>query len=47
MSHRTPDFAIVRSCISTATKWGITNLDTTKQLFTTSAWLPPATAPAE
>jgi len=39
------DFAIVRSYVSTATKWGITSLDAFEQLFTTGAWLPPAAAP--
>ncbi|MGH3984276.1 MAG: IS66 family transposase [Pseudonocardiaceae bacterium] len=41
------DFAVVRSYLSTATKWGLTTLDVLEQLFTTGAWLPPAAAPAE
>jgi transposase len=41
------DFAIVRSYLSTATKWGMTSLDVLEQLFTTGAWLPPAAAPTE
>jgi len=39
------DFAVVRSYVSTAAKWGINSLDAFEQLFTTGAWLPPATAP--
>lgn len=39
------DFAVVRSYLSTTTKWGITSLDALEQLFTTGAWLPPATVP--
>lgn len=39
------DFAIVRSYLSTAAKWGITALDALTRLFTTGPWLPPATAP--
>lgn len=39
------DFAIVRSYLSTASKWGITSLHALDQLFTTGAWLPPAAAP--
>jgi transposase len=39
------DFAVVRSYLSTATKWGINSLDALERLFTTGAWLPPATAP--
>ena len=41
------DFAVVRSYLSTAGKWGITSLDALDQLFTTGAWLPPAATPAE
>jgi transposase len=41
------DFAVVRSYVSTAAKWGINSLDAFEQLFTTGAWLPPATAPAD
>jgi transposase len=40
------DFAVVRSYLSTAGKWGITSLDALDQLFTTGAWLPPAAAPS-
>ncbi len=39
------DFAVVRSYLSTATKWGIDSLDVLDQLFTTGAWLPPAATP--
>jgi len=38
-------FAVVQSCLSTATKWGIPKLGAPRQLFTTGPWLPPATAP--
>jgi transposase len=41
------DFAVVRSYLDTATKWGLDQLDALRQLFTTGAWLPPALAPAE
>ncbi len=39
------DFAIVQSCLSTASKWGIDALDALTRLFTGQPWLPPATAP--
>jgi len=39
------DFAVVQSYLSTATKWGLDTLDALTQLFTTDAWLPPATQP--
>ena len=39
------DFAVVRSYLSTATKWGIDSLEALDQLFTTGAWLPPAATP--
>jgi transposase len=39
------DFAIVRSYLSTAGKWGIDSLNAFDRLFTTGAWLPPAAAP--
>lgn len=39
------DFAVVRSYLSTATKWGLDSLDVLEQLFTTGAWLPPAAQP--
>jgi len=39
------DFAVVRSYVSTAAKWGITSLDAFEQLFTTGAWLFPAASP--
>jgi len=39
------DFAVVRSYLSTAAKWGLDSLDALEQLFTTGAWLPPAAAP--
>lgn len=41
------DFAIVRSCLDTATKGGWGTLDVLRELFTTSAWLPPTLTPAE
>jgi transposase len=39
------DFAIVRSYLSTAARWGIDALDALTRLFTDGPWLPPATAP--
>lgn len=39
------DFAVVRSYLSTATKWGLDSFDVLTQLFTTGAWLPPAATP--
>jgi transposase len=39
------DFAIVRSYLSTAAKWGISKLNALRHLFTTGLWLPPAVAP--
>ncbi len=41
------DFAVVRSYLSTTSKWGLTSLDVLEQLFTTGAWLPPAATPPE
>jgi transposase len=41
------DFAIVRSYLDTATKWGLDKLDALYQLFTTGAWLPPTLTPGE
>ena len=41
------DFAIVASYLDTATKWGRDKLEVLRELFTTSAWLPPALTPAE
>ena len=41
------DFAVVRSYLDTATKWGLEKLDVLHQLFTTGPWLPPALTPAE
>ncbi len=41
------NFAIVRSYLDTATKWGLDKLDALRKLFTTGAWLPPALTPAE
>jgi transposase len=40
------DFALVHSYLDTATKWGIDKLHALRQLFTTSAWLPPALTPS-
>ena len=39
------DFAIVRSYLSTAAKWGIDQLDALIQLFTDGPWLPDAIRP--
>jgi transposase len=39
------DYAIVRSCLSTAAKWGIQPLDALTRLFTDGPWLPPAAQP--
>ncbi|HTQ94260.1 MAG TPA: transposase, partial [Streptosporangiaceae bacterium] len=39
------DFAVVRSYLSTAAKWGIDALDALTWLFENRPWLPPATAP--
>ena len=39
------DFAVVRSYLSTAAKWGIDPLDALTRLFTTGPWLPQAAAP--
>jgi len=39
------DFAVVRSYLSTATKWGLDTLDVLEQLFTTGPWLPPTAQP--
>ncbi|MGH7734925.1 MAG: IS66 family transposase, partial [Gemmatimonadales bacterium] len=38
-------FAVVRSYLSTAAKWGIDALDALTQLFTGGPWLPPSAAP--
>ena len=40
------DFAIVRSYLSTATKWNLNPHDVLTQLFTTGPWLPPAAQPS-
>ena len=39
------DFAVVRSYLSTAGKWGIDALDALTTLYTSGPWLPPAAAP--
>ena len=39
------DFAVVQSYLSTATKWGIGQLDALTQLFTDGPWLPNAIRP--
>jgi len=39
------DFAIVQSCLSTAAKWGIGQLDALTQLFSDGPWLPAAIRP--
>jgi transposase len=39
------DYAIVRSYLSTAHKWGIGPLDALTRLFTDGPWLPPAAQP--
>jgi transposase len=49
-SWRTPgglaEFALVQSCLSTARKWGICQLDALRSLFNGSPWLPPGLEPA-
>ncbi len=40
------DFALVQSYLSTAAKWGISKLDTLRDLFNCRAWLPPGLEPA-
>ena len=40
------DFAIVQSCLSTAAKWGITKLDTLRDLFNGHTWKPPGIEPS-
>jgi transposase len=40
------DFAVVQSYLSTVGKWCLDKLDALEQLFTTSAWLPPALTPS-
>jgi hypothetical protein len=42
-----PDFAIVQSYLSTATKWGIGKLDALRDLFNGHAWIPPASNPPD
>jgi transposase len=39
------DYAVVRSYLSTAAKWGISPLDALTRLFTTGPWLPETAAP--
>jgi len=39
------DFAVVRSYLSTAAKWGIDALDALTWLFENRPWLPSAAAP--
>jgi transposase len=39
------DYAIIRSYLSTAAKWGIGPLDALTRLFTDGPWLPPAAQP--
>jgi transposase len=41
------DFAVVRSYLDTASKWGLDQLAALHQLFTIGPWLPPALTPAE
>jgi transposase len=40
------DFAVVRSYLSTAAKWGISTLDALRDLFNGHAWLPPGIEPS-
>jgi transposase len=40
------EFALVQSCLSTARKWGICQLDALRSLFNGSPWLPPGLEPA-
>jgi len=39
------DFAVVRSYLSTAAKWGLDSYAVLTQLFTSGAWLPPTVTP--
>ncbi|HEY3649191.1 MAG TPA: IS66 family transposase [Streptosporangiaceae bacterium] len=40
------DFAIVQSCLSTATRWGLSKIDALRALFQGHPWIPPGLAPA-
>jgi transposase len=40
------DFALVQSYLSTATKWGISQLDALRDLFNGQAWMPPGLEPS-
>ena len=40
------DFAIVQSYLSTAAKWGVSQLDALRDLFNGHAWTPPGLEPA-
>jgi transposase len=40
------DFAVARSCLSTAAKWGISKLGALRDLFNGRAWIPPSLEPA-
>jgi transposase len=40
------EFALVQSYLSTATKWGIGQIDALRDLFNGHAWLPPSLEPA-
>ncbi len=40
------DFAVVQSYLSTAAKWGISKLDSLRDLFNGRAWIPPGLEPA-
>ena len=39
------DFAVVQSCLSTATKWGIPKIDALRSLFNGSPWMPSGLEP--
>jgi transposase len=40
------DFALVQSYLSTATKWGISQLDALRDLFNGHTWMPPGLEPS-
>jgi transposase len=40
------DFAVVQSCLSTATKWGIPKIDALRGLFNGRRWMPTGLEPA-
>jgi transposase len=40
------DFAVAESCLSTASKWGVSKLDALRGLFNGHAWMPPGPEPS-